>query len=95
MNPATERESRIEASDLARDGLSVLLSAKGVSFDAIEDEVEARMPTPLERQRLQILDGVPVLDVVRTIRADGRVAAVIETVIAADLISLRYSLPQS
>jgi DNA-binding GntR family transcriptional regulator len=66
-----------------------------VSIESIEDEVEARMPSPEERERLVILDGVPVLEVVRTIRASGRIATVIETVVAADLVSLRYSLPPS
>jgi len=95
LHPDTEHEAKIRERDLAGAELAAVLSAKGVSIESIEDEVEARMPSPEERERLGILDGVPVLNVLRTIRAAGRVAAVIETVVAADLVSLRYSLPPS
>ncbi len=95
LHPQTEHDARIRERDLSRDELSAVLSSKGVSIESIEDEVEARMPSPEERAQLGILDGVPVLDVVRSIRAGGRTAAVIETVVAADLVSLRYSLPPS
>jgi GntR family transcriptional regulator len=95
LHPETEQEAKIRQRDLARDELPSVLSSKGVSIESIEDEVEARMPSPEERERLVILDGVPVLEVVRTIRASGRIATVIETVVAADLVSLRYSLPPS
>ena len=93
LHPDTEHEADIQERDLAQDELQSVLSARGVPIEAIEDEVGARMPTPDEREKLEILDGVPVLYVVRTIRADGRVTAVIETVVAADLVSLGYSLP--
>jgi len=93
LHPDTEREGKIRERDLAGRELPAVLSAKGVRFESIEDEVEARMPSPEEREKLGILDGVPVLNVLRTIRVAGRVAAVIETVVAADLVSLRYSIP--
>jgi GntR family transcriptional regulator len=95
LHPDTEQKAKIRERDLTHDELLSILSSKGVSIESIEDEVEARMPSPEEREKLGILDGVPVLEVLRTIRADGRVAAVIETVVAADLVSLRYSLPTS
>ncbi|MFZ0169304.1 MAG: GntR family transcriptional regulator [Candidatus Dormiibacterota bacterium] len=95
LHPETEQYAQIRERDMAHDELPSVLSSKGVSIESIDDEVEARMPTPEEREKLGILDGVPVLDVVRMIRAAGRTAAVIETVVAADLVSLRYSLPLS
>jgi len=95
LHPDIEREAKIRELDLAGAEVAAVLSAKGVSIESIDDEVESRMPSPEEREKLGILDGVPVLDVVRTIQAAGRVAAVIETVVAADLVSLRYSLPPS
>lgn len=95
LHPDTEQKARIRVRDLARDELPSVLSSNGLSVELIEDEVEARMPRPEEREKLEILDGVPVLEVIRTIRAGGRVAAVIETVVAADLVSLRYSVPTS
>ena len=93
LHPDTERDAKIRERDLARAEVAAILSENGISVDSMEDEVEARMPSPEEREKLGILDGVPVLEVLRTIRAAGRVAAVIETVVAADLVSLRYSLP--
>ncbi len=93
LHPDVEREARIRERDLGGDDLVAVLRTKGVALDAMEDVVAARMPSPGEREELGILDGVPVLDVVRTIGAGGRTAAVIETVVAADLVSLRYSLP--
>jgi len=95
LHPDTELNAKVRERDLAHDELQSVLSSKGLSIDSIEDEVEARMPRPEEREKLEILDGVPVLDVVRVIRADGRTAAVIETVVAADLVSLRYHIPLS
>jgi GntR family transcriptional regulator len=95
LHPGTEHDSKIRERDLAHDELASVLSSRGISMESVEDEVEARMPSPEEREKLGILDGVPVLDVVRMIRAEGRAAAVIETVVAADLVSLRYSLPPS
>jgi GntR family transcriptional regulator len=95
LHPDTEQTAKIRERDLAHDQLQSVLSSKGVSIESIDDEVEARMPSPEEREKLEILDGVPVLEVVRMIRAEGRTAAVIETVVAADLVSLRYSIPTS
>ena len=95
LHPDTEQKAKIRERDLAHDALQSVLSSKGVSIESIDDEVEARMPSPEEREKLEILDGVPDLEVVRMIRAEGRTAAVIETVVAADLVSLRYPIPLS
>jgi GntR family transcriptional regulator len=95
LHPDTEHKAKIRERDLAHDELHLVLSSKGLSIESIEDEVEARMPTPDEREKLEILDGVPVLEVVRMIRAQARTAVVIQTVVAADLVSLRYSIPPS
>lgn len=93
LHPDTQREVMVHKRDLAREDLLAVLRAKGVAAEATEDVVRARMPSPGEREEPVILDAIPVSEVVRTVQAQGRTAAVIETVVAADLVSLRYSLP--
>jgi GntR family transcriptional regulator len=58
------------------------------------EEVVARMPTPEEKDGLQIPDGVPVLDVLHTgIDQDGRPFEVTQFVMRADFTGLDYTIP--
>ncbi len=57
------------------------------------DEITTRMPDPLEMQRLDIGQGVPVLAHVRTGYAEQRPVRVSVTILPGDRHKLRYELP--
>jgi GntR family transcriptional regulator len=60
----------------------------------IHDEISARMPTPDEREHLQLSPGVPVLDVLHTsIDTEGEPYELTRFVMRADLSGLRYDAP--
>lgn len=61
--------------------------------DAWVDWIAARMPTPEERSRLQILEGVPVLEVTRVAQAGVQVVEVTIQVVPADRTVLQYDRP--
>jgi GntR family transcriptional regulator len=57
------------------------------------EEVQARMPSAAEAQKLEVRDGVPVLSVQRVnYTADGRAVEVSVTVMSADRYRLVYEL---
>jgi GntR family transcriptional regulator len=57
------------------------------------DEITTRMPDPLEAQRLDIGQGVPVLAHVRTGHTEVRPVRVTVTILPGDRHKLRYELP--
>jgi GntR family transcriptional regulator len=57
------------------------------------DEITTRMPDPLEAQRLDIGQGVPVLAHVRTGYTDKRPVRLSITILPGDRHKLRYELP--
>lgn len=60
----------------------------------IQEEISARMPTPDERARLDLPQGVPVLDVLHTsVDQDGQPYELTRFVLRADLSGLRYDVP--
>ncbi|GGK29860.1 transcriptional regulator [Pilimelia terevasa] len=72
-------------------GTMAQLDLVGVRVTAVDEIVNARMPTPEESRALQIDDGVPVLAVRRLMYAGERVVeACVDIVIPADRVSLHY-----
>jgi GntR family transcriptional regulator len=58
------------------------------------DEIIARMPTPVETQRLQIPSGTPVIEHTRTgYTADGKPVRVMVSIIPGDTLVLQYKVP--
>jgi len=57
------------------------------------DEITTRMPDPLEAQRLDVGQGVPVLAHVRTGYTERRPVRVTITILPGDRHKLRYELP--
>lgn len=75
-------------------GIHGILEERGHTMARIQDEVSARMPTPDEREHLQLSPGVPVLDVLHTsIDTEGEPYELTRFVMRADLSGLRYDAP--
>ena len=76
------------------EGIYGQFSARGHVITHIREEISARMPTPDEAVRLQIPDGVPVIDLWHTgIDADRRPFEVTHFVMRADVTALDYDMP--
>ncbi|HZU16804.1 MAG TPA: GntR family transcriptional regulator [Candidatus Dormibacteraeota bacterium] len=72
------------------------LATLGVHVTEVQESVRARMPTPEERQILQIPRGIPVLTIRRRMLAQGRpVEAAVDIVIPADRVVLDYTIELS
>jgi GntR family transcriptional regulator len=75
-------------------GIHGILEERGHTMARILEEVNARMPTPDERQRLRMPPGVPVLDVLHTsIDTGGEPYELTRFVLRADLSGLHYDVP--
>lgn len=75
-------------------GIHGILEERGHTMARIHDEISARMPTPDEREHLQLSPGVPVLDVLHTsIDTEGEPYELTRFVMRADLSGLRYDAP--
>lgn len=75
-------------------GIHGVLEDKGHAVVRINDEVSARMPTPDEVRHLQLLQGVPVLDVLHTsLDEEGEPFEVTRFVMRADMNGLTYNSP--
>jgi GntR family transcriptional regulator len=75
-------------------GIHGILEERGHTMTRIHDEISARMPTPDEREHLQLSPGVPVLDVLHTsIDTEGEPYELTRFVMRADLSGLRYDAP--
>jgi GntR family transcriptional regulator len=75
-------------------GIYARLEEAGHELGHFTEEVTARMPTAVERRRLELADGVPVLVVVRTAYdTAGRPLEVCDTVKAAPAYVLEYDIP--
>jgi GntR family transcriptional regulator len=59
----------------------------------VQEEITARMPTAAETQRLQIPEGTPVLEVIRTYHAEAGPLDVAQFVIRADMAVFDYRFP--
>lgn len=75
-------------------GIHGIFEEKGHVMRRSQDEVNSRMPTPDERDHLQMPPGVPVLDVLHTsVDQGGDPYELTRFVIRADLGGLRYDVP--
>jgi Transcriptional regulators len=75
-------------------GIHGVLEERGHTMARIHDDISARMPTPDEREHLQLSPGVPVLDVLHTsIDTDDEPYELTRFVMRADLSALRYDAP--
>jgi len=90
---ALVRGSPIATPDPGPGGVKARLAELGHAIDGWEDWIAARMPTPEERSRLQILEGVPVLELTRVAAAHGQVMEVTVQVAPADRTVLHYDRP--
>jgi GntR family transcriptional regulator len=75
-------------------GIHGVLEDQGHTMNRIHEEISARMPTPDERDYLQLPAGVPVIDVLHTsIDQDGRPYELTQFILRSDLSGLRYDVP--
>jgi GntR family transcriptional regulator len=90
------RGTAIVRPDPGPGGIYARLEELGHPLGHFDEEVRARMPVPGESRALQLPPGVPVFQLIRTaFDADGRAVEVCDTVMAADVYVLAYSLPAS
>ncbi|MGW6011442.1 GntR family transcriptional regulator [Streptomyces sp. NPDC055210] len=77
-----------------KDGIYGRLEELGHVMTRVRDEISARMPTPEEATTLELLPGVPVLEVLHTsLDQDGTPFEVSRYVHRADQTGLLYELP--
>jgi GntR family transcriptional regulator len=75
-------------------GIHGVLEDRGHTMTRIYEEINARMPSPDERDRLALPTGVPVLDVLHTsIDQHGQPYELTRFVLRADLSGLRHDVP--
>lgn len=75
-------------------GIYARLEESGHRLSRFTEEVGARMPTPEERQSLDIDAGIPVLTVFRTAYDTDEVPVeVCDTVMVSDAYTLEYTIP--
>lgn len=93
--PATFAEgTKVAELDTGPGGIYARLEEAGHVLSRFTEEVAARMPTPDERETLQLGTGVPILTVVRTAYDTDDVAVeVCDTVKAAPAYVLEYDFP--
>ncbi|MBO3752692.1 UTRA domain-containing protein [Streptosporangiaceae bacterium NEAU-GS5] len=73
-------------------GVYARLTERGHAPATFTEELRARMPTPWERERLNLPPGVPVLSIVRTAwTSEGRPVEVAVLTLDASSYVLRYS----
>lgn len=83
-----------DSAQMGKGSLYARLEEKGYPITTIREEVSARMPTPDEVTRLQIPDGVPVIDLVHTGYDDqGRPFEVTTFIMRGDRNALDYRMP--
>ncbi|RIT36773.1 GntR family transcriptional regulator [Mycobacteroides abscessus] len=84
----------IEQENSGPGGIYARLEENGHLLGSFNEEVGARMPTPEERQALDIEAGIPVLTVARTAYdTDGVPVEVCEHVMISDAYLLDYTFP--
>jgi GntR family transcriptional regulator len=86
----------IAAADPGPGGIYARLEELGFALDHFDEEIRSRMPSPAETRALLLPPGVPVFHLIRTaVDYRGRPVEVCDTVLAADVYVLAYSLPAS
>ncbi len=75
-------------------GIYARLEEAGHVLDHFDEEIRSRMPMPEEARALRLAPGVPVFRLIRTAYdTDGRAVEVCDTIMAADIYVLAYTLP--
>jgi GntR family transcriptional regulator len=74
-------------------GIYARMEDKGFVFERYDEEISSRMPTEDEVRHLSLATGSPVLHLVRTAVASGRVVEVCDTVMDSGAFVLAYTLP--
>lgn len=88
------RGSRIERQEQIPGGVHAELAAVlGVPLTRAVETLVARMPTPAERETLALLPGTPVVELTRTIYADGRAVEVTRFLFDAGWHQFTYEVP--
>lgn len=83
-----------DSADMGPEGIYGQFSARGHVITYIREEISARMPTVEETKRMEIPDGVPVIDVWHTgIDAARKPFEVTHFVMRADFTALDYDMP--
>ncbi len=90
LHPHLERRLKVSPEELGHIWMMSLLVSHGIAATDGEDVVEAWMPTRSVKERLELPDGVPVLNVFRVLREKEEVVAVIEISMRADQAALVY-----
>lgn len=83
--------------ELPEDGAAVGVVARfdhiGVQIDTVDEVVSTRMPTDHEQRVLGMPAGVPVIEIERTYRAQGRAVETADIVVPGDRYVLHYGIP--
>ena len=75
-------------------GIYARLEELGHSLDHFDEEIRARMASPMEVKTLRLASGVPVIHLIRTaFDSKWRAVEVCDTVMASDAYVLNYTLP--
>lgn len=75
----------LSAPEFIPEGLQVVLEGSGKTFGRCKETLTSRMPTRREKELLQLDDGVPVVQIVRTSYAtDGTPVHTLESICGAD-----------
>ncbi len=83
-----------DSADLGAEGIYGQFATLGHVITYVRDEITARMPTREEARRMEIPEGVPVIDLWHTgIDADRRPFEVTRFVMRADFAALDYDMP--
>jgi GntR family transcriptional regulator len=70
------------------------LEEAGYRLATIEEDISVRMPSSPESVTLNLPEGTPVVDLIRTVwDTTGRVVEVMAAVIAGDMVSFSYRFP--
>lgn len=85
---------RLRDEDTGPGGGFARIEDAGYHLAEVEEEISVRMPTSPESVSLDLPEGTPVVSLIRTVRDDrGRVAEVMDAVIAGDMINFNYRFP--
>jgi GntR family transcriptional regulator len=87
------RGTRIEEVDTGTGGVYARLEEGGHLLNRFEETVGTRMPTPVERSKLHLADGVPVLTITRIAFTKLGPVEVNDMVLAGDSYQLVYEWP--
>ena len=91
---AIARGTRIASQDTGPGGVYARIEEAGYQLASFTEEIGARMPTPLERRRLSLPGGTPVITVLRVAYdVEGRPVEMTDTVKSAPSYVLEYSFP--